>query len=131
MIAPNSMPICDRIMRWISSCRRDTGAGKRNWISASEKSSRPLSTGRSQRERGDDQQRQPPNAGAARRRGSAVERRPPRRRARAAPRSTRAAHPREDAEVEVGGADDRADQIPRLAQPAQPHAQPVPRAAAR
>jgi len=43
--APNRMPSCDRSMRWISSWRRDTGAGNRNCSSGSENSSRPLSTG--------------------------------------------------------------------------------------
>ena len=48
MIAPNNRPICDRSIRWISNCRRETGAGNRNSTSASEKSSRPLSKGASQ-----------------------------------------------------------------------------------
>ncbi len=50
----------------------------------------------------------------------------PRPAARGTPRDAEA---REEAEIDVGRADDRADQIPRLAQPAQPHAHPVSRAA--
>ena len=46
--APNSMPICDRMIRYTSSCRRDTGAGNRNCCSASENSSMLLSIGNSQ-----------------------------------------------------------------------------------
>src|SRR5204863_9801853 len=48
----------------------------------------------------------------------------------APPREARArAEPREEAEIDVRDADDSAEQIPRLAQAAQAHAQPVPRAA--
>ena len=49
----------------------------------------------------------------------------PRGRRRATPDTAQA---REDGEVEVRDADDRADQVARLAQPAQPHAQAVLRA---
>ena len=43
-----SRPSCERSRRCVSRPRRETGAGKRNWISASEKSSNPLSNGNNQ-----------------------------------------------------------------------------------
>ena len=54
-----------------------------------------------------------------------------RRRSPAASRGARSCspHPREEREIQVCGADDGANQIPRLAQAPQPDAQPVPRAA--
>ena len=46
--AVNSRPICDRISRYRSSCRREIGAGNRNWISGSENSKSRLSNGKTQ-----------------------------------------------------------------------------------
>ncbi len=47
MIPASASPICERSSRCISNWRRVTGAGKRMSVSASEKSSRPLSNGSS------------------------------------------------------------------------------------
>ena len=77
----------------------------------------------------------PPAARGRRAPGATAEQRGQRlrqaRRRAAAPRGARprCAEAGEEAEIQIRGAGDRADQVPRLAQPPQPHAQPVPRAA--